>query len=145
METEGTGKQTVLFVCVENAGRSQMAQAFATIHGLKSMSAGTVPSERINSTVVRAMREVGVDMGNMRPKMLTQEMIEGATHVVTMGCSLEDVCPRPLIAGLKKKSIDWHIEDPKGKSIEAVRAIRDEIERMVRELAGELSTARDSG
>ena len=125
----------VLFVCVENAGRSQMAEAFAKRYGLNGSSAGTIPGSRVNPTVVKAMTEKGLDISKSIPKMLTQEMISEASLVVTMGCSVEEVCPAPLVARMKKKLLDWHLEDPKGKSIEEVRKIRDEIERRVIDLS----------
>ena len=142
----GDGKKQekrVLFVCVENAGRSQMAEAFAARYGLSAASAGTLPSETVNPSVVEAMREVGIDISSNRPRLLTKEMIDASAIVVTMGCSVEDVCPRPLIAKMRKKLMDWHIEDPKGKSIENVREIRKEIEDKVRSLASEIRTADD--
>ena len=124
----------ILFVCVQNAGRSQMAEAFAKKFGLDSFSAGTLPAERMNPTVVQVMKERGIDLSSAEPKMLTAEMIEKAGLVVTMGCSVEQVCPRPMLASMQKKLVDWSLEDPKGKPIEVVRQIRDEIERRVREL-----------
>ena len=124
----------ILFVCVENAGRSQMAQAFAEKYGLKASSAGTAPSGEINPTVVEAMREKGIDISRKIPKMLTPDMINRATLVVTMGCSVKEVCPRPMLAQMQKKLIDWDLEDPKGKSLEEVRKIRDEIELRVKNL-----------
>lgn len=130
----------VLFVCVENAGRSQMAEAFSLKHGLEGKSAGTVPATNINPMVVRVMGESGLDLSRNSPKMLTTSMIEEAQWVVTMGCSVEDVCPRPMLAQMQKKLVDWHIEDPKGKGIEDVRRIRDEIEGKVKELSGKLSS-----
>ncbi len=120
-----------LFVCVKNAGRSQIAEAFATKYGLSASSAGTRPADRLNPTVVLVMKEKGIDISSRKPKMVTTEMIEAAGWVVTMGCSLEEVCPRPMLARMRKKLIDWDIEDPKGKPIEEVRGIRDEIERLV--------------
>jgi arsenate reductase (thioredoxin) len=125
----------ILFVCVENAGRSQMAQAFAEKHGLKASSAGTVPAGRVNPIVVEAMKEKGIDISQNRPQMLTPNMINRASLVVTMGCSVESACPRPMLAAMQKKLIDWDLKDPKGKSIHEVRAIRDEIERKVIELS----------
>ena len=126
---------TVLFVCVENAGRSQMAEAFATKAGLKASSSGTVPAARVNPVVVEAMKEKGIDVSHCEPKRLTTKMIDEAGLVVTMGCSVEEACPRPMLAQMQKKLVDWNLEDPKGKPIEEVRKIRDEIERRVRELA----------
>jgi len=122
----------ILFVCVENAGRSQMAQAFAEKLGLKASSAGTVPSGRVNPVVVEAMRERGIDLSRNSPRMLTSEMISQARLVVTMGCSVEEACPKPMLAAMQKKLVDWHLDDPKGKSIDEVRRIRDEIEKRVR-------------
>ena len=126
-----------LFVCVENAGRSQMAQAFAEKLGLKASSAGTVPSSRVNPIVVEAMRERGIDLTKRSPKMLTPDMIRDARLVVTMGCSVEEACPKPMLAAMQKKLVDWHLDDPKGRPIEDVRRIRDEIEKRVREIAQE--------
>ena len=126
------GKKEILFVCVENAGRSQMAEAFARKYGLKSSSAGTVPSKTVNPTVVQVMKEKGIDISKNVPKMLTAEMINRASLVVTMGCSVAEVCPKPMLAQMQKKLVDWNLEDPKGKPIEQVRAIRDEIEQRVK-------------
>lgn len=123
-----------LFVCVENAGRSQMAEAFAKRRGLSAMSAGTLPATTINRVVVDAMMERGIDLSVNIPKMLTINMVEDADLIVTMGCSVEEVCPAPIIAKMHKKLVDWNLEDPKGKPIERVRRIRDEIERKVAEL-----------
>ncbi len=121
----------ILFVCVQNAGRSQMAEAFAKSQGLEAMSAGTVPSQTLNPVVVEVMREKGHDLSANKPKMLTTRMIETARLVVTMGCSVEAVCPKPTLAMMQKKLIDWNLDDPKGKSIQEVRKIRDEIEERV--------------
>lgn len=124
----------ILFVCVENAGRSQMAEAFAKKYGLDATSAGTLLAERVNPTVVEAMLEVGLDISTQKPKLLTPEMIADASIVFTMGCSVEDVCPAPTFAKMRKKLVDWNLPDPKGKSLEEVRRIRDEIEGRVRGL-----------
>ena len=124
----------VLFVCVENAGRSQMAEAIARAYGVDAISAGTVPAPSVNPTVIDAMRERGFNLSSNKPKMLTSQMIEDADYVVTMGCRVESVCPKPLIVKLEKKLVDWHIDDPKGKSIEEVRKIRAQIENQVIEL-----------
>jgi arsenate reductase (thioredoxin) len=131
---------TFLFVCVHNAGRSQMAEAFATRLGLSATSAGTMPATKINPTVVKAMEEKGIDVSERTPKLLTNEMINKATLVVTMGCSVEEVCPRPMLAKMQKKLVDWDLEDPKGKTIEEVRKIRDDIERRVVALSTGSST-----
>ena len=114
-----------------------MAQAFAEKFGLKASSAGTVPSSRVNPVVVEAMRERGIDLTRKSPRMLTAQMISHARLVVTMGCSVEGACPKPMLAAMQKKLVDWHLDDPKGKSIEQVRKIRDEIERNVRKIAQE--------
>ncbi len=128
------GRVRVLFVCVENAGRSQMAEAFAVGRGLAAMSAGTVPAGSVNPTVVEAMAEKGFDLSLKVPKMLTMEMIDQADVVMTMGCSVEEVCPRPVLNRMQKKVIDWDLEDPKGKPLSEVRRIRDEIEKKVDDL-----------
>ena len=125
----------MLFVCVENAGRSQMAEAFAKKHGMNARSAGTIPSAQINPTVVDAMRERGIDISSNQPKILTPELIRDARLVVTMGCSIEEACPKPIVAQMQKKLIEWHLEDPKGKPLGEVRKIRDEIESKVRDLS----------
>ena len=124
--------RNILFVCVENAGRSQIAEAFAKRQGLKASSAGTLPSAQVNPTVVVAMRERGIDLSSKTPKILTPEMLTRASLVVTMGCSVQEVCPRPMLAQMRKKLVDWALDDPKGKPIEEVRRIRDEIEKKVR-------------
>jgi arsenate reductase len=126
---------SVLFVCVENAGRSQMAEAFAKRKGLQAESAGTQPAEQVNPAVVEAMREKAFVFSMKKPKMLTMEMIDRADVVVTMGCSVEKVCPRPMLVKMQKKLVDWNLEDPKGKPLSEVRKIRNEIERRVEALA----------
>ncbi len=130
-------ERSILFVCVENAGRSQMAEAFAKEYGLPAMSAGTVPAPKVNPTVVEVMKEKGIDLSQRTPKMLTLGMIEKASLVVTMGCSVEEVCPKPMLAQMQKKIVDWQLNDPKGKSIDEVRRIRDEIEKRVIDLPKE--------
>jgi arsenate reductase (thioredoxin) len=126
---------TVLFICVHNAGRSQMAEAFFnTLSGGRywAMSAGSRPSEAVNPIVVEAMREVGIDISGNRPKKLDQRMILEADLAITMGCG-EDVCPV-----VPNELRDWDLEDPSGKTIEAVRQIRDEIRTRVDLLIKEL-------
>ena len=112
-----------------------MVEAFAKKYNLTASSAGTLPSQVVNPVFVQAMNEKDIALSTSSPKLLTVEKIEEASLVVTMGCSVEKVCPRPMLAQMKKKLIDWDLEDPKGKSIEEVRRIRDEIERRVREIA----------
>ena len=123
----------VLFVCIENAGRSQMAEGFARAYGLDAASAGTMPAEKVNPVVVQAMNERGISIPG-KPKILTEQMITEADLVVTMGCSVQDVCPAPLVREMQKKLVDWQIEDPKGKGIDQVRKISSEIESKVLEL-----------
>ena len=124
----------VLFVCIENAGRSQMAEAIAQSYGIEATSAGTIPATSVNPTVVQAMKERGFNLSSSKPKLLTAQMIEAADTVVTMGCRAEDVCPKPLVVRMEKKLVDWHIDDPKDKPIEEVRKIRSEIENRVIQL-----------
>lgn len=112
-----------------------MAEAFARRKGLQAESAGTVPAASVNPTVVEAMAEKAFNFAFKKPKMLTMEMIGQADIVVTMGCSVEEVCPKPMLAQMQKKLIDWNLEDPKGKPLPEVRKIRNEIERRVENLA----------
>jgi arsenate reductase (thioredoxin) len=126
----------ILFVCLHNAGRSQMSQALfeRAVNGAhEAESAGTTPADRVHPEVVEAMRELGIDLENEEPKRLTREMAEAADVVVTMGCG--DECP--YVPG--KRYIDWDLPDPKGLPLEEVRAIRDDIARRVRALADELA------
>lgn len=125
---------TVLFICVHNAGRSQMAEAFfnrLSEGRHRGISAGSRPSDSINPAVVEAMREVGIDIAANRPKKLTKEMILEADLAITMGCG-EDACPV-----VPNELRDWGLEDPHDKPIEVVRRIRDEIERRVKALVVE--------
>jgi arsenate reductase (thioredoxin) len=119
----------VYFVCVGNAGRSQMAQAFAERAGLNARSAGSVPEHELHPQVIEAMDEVGLDLRGRTPKGITDEDAQWADVVVTMGCG--DACP--VFPG--KRYEDWDLTDPIGLSVEQVRPIRDEIERRVRALA----------
>ena len=126
----------VLFVCLHNAGRSQMSKALfdrLAGDGHTAQSSGTQPGERVHPEVVEVLKEIGIDISDEVPKKLTQEQAEWADVVVTMGCG--DDCP--YIPG--KRYLDWDLVDPKGRPVEEVRRIRDEIERRVRELAAELS------
>jgi len=125
----------VLFVCVHNAGRSQMAAGLVKLRSegrIHVRSAGSAPGDEINPAVVEAMTEIGVDMSEEFPKPLTDEVVRAADVVITMGCG--DACP--IYAG--KKYEDWQLEDPDGKDLPAVRAIRDEIDARVQELIREL-------
>jgi len=126
----------ILFVCVENAGRSQMAEGFAKKYGtykVDASSAGNKPAERINPVVVDVMKEKGIDLSMNKPKLITAKMAMESDLIVTMGCNDQGICPGPFF----KPAIDWKLEDPKGKPIEKVREIRDEIERRVRNLIKE--------
>ena len=128
----------VLFVCVHNAGRSQMAAALLDHHASGKVhvrSAGSTPSDEVNPAVVEAMGEIGLDLSKEFPKPLTDEFVQAADVVITMGCG--DACP--VYPG--KRYLDWELSDPAGKSVEEVRPIRDEIDRRVRELLAELVPA----
>ena len=125
----------VLFVCVHNAGRSQMAAALLDRRAegrVRVRSAGSAPADEVNPAVVAAMAELGIDISTERPKRLTEESVSEADVVVTMGCG--DACP--VFPG--KRYLDWELDDPSGKSVEEVRPIRDEIDRRVQTLVAEL-------
>ena len=129
----------VLFVCVHNSGRSQMAEAYFNLLAkgkAKGLSAGTQPAYAINPVVVEAMKEVGIDISGNKPKALTMDMVEKAYKMITMGCDAEAeaVCPASNI-----DTEDWALEDPKGKSLEPVRKIRDEIKGKVTKLIREIA------
>jgi len=134
----GDTMKRILFVCVENAGRSQMAEAFANFYGkgkLVASSAGVMLGDRVNPVVVEVMREKGFDLSMDKPKLLTTKMAEDADLIITMGCSVEKICPAPLLRNV----VDWALEDPKDKPVEVVRKIRDEIEQKVLKLVAEAS------
>lgn len=125
--------KNVLFVCVENAGRSQMAEAFFRKYApekFKVISAGTTPSSQLNPTVVQVMKEVGIDIMQQFPKTLSNEMIENSLKTVNMGCMDKESCPALFLSDV----LDWDILDPKGKSIDDVRKIRDQILKKVLQL-----------
>jgi arsenate reductase len=129
---------TALFVCLHNAGRSQMSAAlFERAAGgrHRALSAGTTPGERVHPEVVEVMRELGIDLADRRPQRLTTELAEQADVVVTMGCG--DECP--YVPGTRY--VDWDLEDPKGRPVEEVRATRDDIARRVEALVAELDAA----
>ncbi|MFG2827382.1 arsenate reductase ArsC [Streptomyces sp. NPDC048434] len=128
-------KPSVLFVCVHNAGRSQMAAAFLTHLAqdkVEVRSAGSAPAHAVNPAVVEVMAEVGIDISAQRPKVLTPEAVQSSDVVITMGCG--DACP--VFPG--KRYLDWKLEDPAGQGVDAVRPIRDDIEHRVRGLLAEL-------
>ena len=120
----------VLFVCVENAGRSQMAEAFFrkfTENKFNVISAGTTPSPKLNPIVVQVMEEIGIDMTEQSPKTLSDSMISSSLKTVNMGCMDKESCPALFV----KDVIDWNVPDPKEKTIDQVREIRDQIENKV--------------
>jgi len=125
----------VLFVCVHNAGRSQMAAALLAHHAAGAVvvrSAGSAPADTINPAVREAMAEIGIDLTDATPKKLTTDAVEASDVVITMGCG--DACP--VFPG--KRYLDWQLDDPAGLGVDAVRPIRDEIERRIRHLLSEL-------
>jgi arsenate reductase len=122
----------VIFACVHNAGRSQMAAAFfnqlADPTKARAISAGTEPGERVHPEVLAVMQEIGIDLSHAKPQKLTEELAKGAQLLITMGCG--DKCP--YVPGLRRD--DWPLRDPKGLPVEDVRSIRDEVQRRVRDL-----------
>ena len=132
-----TDKPAVLFLCVHNAGRSQMAAGFlSALAGdrVEVRSAGSAPADQVNPAAVEAMREVGIDIAAQQPKVLTTDAVEASDVVITMGCG--DTCP--VFPG--KTYLDWDLEDPAGRGVAAVRPIRDEIRRRVQDLIDSLPT-----
>jgi arsenate reductase (thioredoxin) len=128
-------KPSVLFVCVHNAGRSQMAAGWLRHlagEAVEVRSAGSLPGDRVNPAAVEAMAEVGIDISDQRPKVLTTDAVEASDVVITMGCG--DACP--VFPG--KRYLDWELEDPAGKGVDSVRPIRDEIELRIRGLLADL-------
>jgi arsenate reductase len=128
-------KPSVLFVCVHNAGRSQMAAGFLTHLGRERVevrSAGSIPGDQVNPSAVAAMAEVGIDISAQTPKILTTDAVQASDVVITMGCG--DACP--IFPG--KRYLDWDLDDPAGQGVEAVRPIRDEIKARVQKLLSEL-------
>ena len=137
-----TTKPGVLFVCVHNAGRSQMAAGFLThLAGdtIEVRSAGSAPAASINPNVVEAMLEEGIDITNQKPKILTTDAVQVSDVVITMGCG--DVCP--IFPG--KRYLDWQIDDPAGQGLDAIRPIRNEIRRRVEELVTDLRSSPGTG
>ena len=136
-------KNGVLFVCVENAGRSQMAEGFFRKYspeGYEPLSAGTRPVSNINPLAIEVMREVGIDISKQKSKILTEDMIKKSTIRVNMGCVEKEACPTLFIHNVT----DWNIEDPKNKSIEKVRQIRDVVESRVKELVSNITKTNQS-
>ncbi|MFD7298407.1 arsenate reductase ArsC [Streptomyces sp. NPDC059897] len=134
-------RPSVLFVCVHNAGRSQMAAAFLShLAGdrVQVRSAGSAPADTVNPAVVEALAEVGIDISAEVPKVLTADSVQASDVVITMGCG--DACP--VFPG--KRYLDWRLQDPAGQGVDAVRPIRDEIEQRVRALIDELAPVADA-
>ena len=132
-------EKKVLFVCIENAGRSQIAEGFFTKYapkGWTSISAGTRPALEINPLVIESMKEVGIDIRKQEPKTLSEELIHSSFLKISMGCMDQIECPAIFLG----KFQDWEIEDPKGKPIKKVREIRDEIESKIKELVATLES-----
>ena len=130
----------VLFVCVGNSMRSQMAEVLfnqLAPRNYYAKSAGTQPADRVSSKAIEVMKEIGIDISNAKPKLITPEMVKEAYKIITMGCINESSCPAFLIKD-KSKLKDWDIEDPRGKTIEEVRKARDEIKRRVEQLIEKL-------
>ncbi|MDP9305864.1 MAG: arsenate reductase ArsC [Thermoproteota archaeon] len=127
----------ILFVCVENTGRSQMAEGHFNKYapkGYEAISAGTRPVSQINPIAVQVMRESGIDISNQKSKELTEDMMRNSSNIVNMGCVEKESCPTLFLQNL----VDWNIEDPKDKPIEKVRKIRDEIDQRVKELVASI-------
>jgi arsenate reductase (thioredoxin) len=136
-KSKSKSKHTILFVCIQNAGRSQMAEGFFKKYApedYEPLSAGTKPTSEINPIATQAMKEVGIDISKQRPKDITEDMIRNSTKIINMGCMEKDLCPTVFVPNL----VDWGIEDPKGKSIDKVREIRDEIKERVKGLIASL-------
>ncbi|AYV26239.1 arsenate reductase ArsC [Streptomyces virginiae] len=134
--SEQSGKPSVLFVCVHNAGRSQMAAAWLShLAGdrVEVRSAGSAPADSVNPAAVEAMREVGIDMSAETPKILTIDAVKASDVCITMGCG--DTCP--VFPG--KRYLDWKLEDPAGQGVESVRPIRDEIKKLIEGLIAEIA------
>ncbi|GGT53904.1 arsenate reductase [Streptomyces kurssanovii] len=132
---------SVLFVCVHNAGRSQMAAGFLRhLAGdrVEVRSAGSIPGDQVNPSAVAAMAELGIDIADQKPKVLTTEAVQASDYVITMGCG--DACP--IFPG--KKYLDWALEDPAGKGVESVRPIRDEIKARIEALVAEIDAQQEA-
>jgi arsenate reductase (thioredoxin) len=132
-------EKTILFVCVENAGRSQMAEGFFNKNapeGYRAISAGTKPVSQINPVVIEVMKEVGIDISNQKSKEITEDMMRNSFKTVNMGCMVKESCPTLFLPNV----LDWNLEDPKGKSVEKVTGLRDEIDQRVKELVAGLTT-----
>ena len=128
--------KTVMFICVHNAGRSQMAEAFFNQMAggqARAISAGSKPADKVNPVAIEVMLEVGLDISQKKPRLLTPELLDGVDMAITMGCGEDAACPVTWV-----KTEDWALEDPAGKPLETVREIRDEIKRRVEKLITEI-------
>jgi arsenate reductase (thioredoxin) len=135
--TESETKKKVLFVCVENAGRSQMAEGFFKKYctgDYEPISAGTRHKSQIDPVAVEVMKEIGIDISCQKPKELTEDMMLNAAKIISMGCMDKNFCPTLFVP----KVVDWGIEDPKDKPVEMVREIRDEIEKRIKEVVEQI-------
>jgi arsenate reductase len=130
-------EKIILFVCVENAARSQMAEGFfnkRSPEGYRAVSGGTKPVSQINPVVIDVMKEVGIDISNQKSKEITEDMMRNSFKTVNMGCMDKESCPTIFLPNV----LDWNLEDPKGKSFERIREIRDEIDQRVKELVASI-------
>jgi len=130
-------EKIILFVCVENAARSQMAEGFFNIsppERYRAVSGGTKPVSQINPVVIDVMKEVGIDISNQKSKEITEDMMRNSFKTLNMGCVDKESCPTIFLPNV----LDWNLEDPKGKSFERVREIRDEIDQRVKELVASI-------
>jgi len=138
MEERKAGTEQVLFICVGNSSRSQMAEAFfnhLAPAGGRAVSAGTEPARALDPNAVAAMAELGIDMGGQRPKLLTEEMVDSAARRISMGCGVEESCP-----AWGRPDEDWDLDDTYHQPLEAVRRIRDQIRARVEALVKELAS-----
>jgi arsenate reductase len=138
-KSELKSEKIILFVCIENAGRSQMAEGFFNKNapeGYRAVSAGTKPVSEINPFAIDVMYEVGIDICNQKSKEVTEDMMRNSFKTVNMGCMDKESCPTLFLPNV----LDWNLEDPKGKPIEKVREIRDEIDQRIKELVAGLTT-----
>lgn len=132
---------TILFVCVGNAGRSQMAEAIfnrLAPSAFRAISAGTMPAKEVNPLVIEALRQIGVDTSGLRPKLVSPDMVREAERIVTMGCEASNFCPAKFLPKVE----DWNIEDPKDKTLQQIISIRETIRERVEGLIRELQATR---
>ena len=135
--TKSKHTKKILFACIENSGRSQMAEAFFRKYapnGYEAISGGTEPKSYINPVAIEVMEEIGIDMTKQKAKAISENMIRDSYMAVNMGCMTQNICPTSMVPNM----IDWNIEDPKDKPIEKVREIRDQIEHKVKELVAQM-------